>query len=268
MNYNEFINAYNGKSFDYDGVAGVQCVDLIKMYLDKVFGIKPSSWGNAKDYYENYNNLPIKNYCTRIANTPDFVPRKGDIVVWGATSSNKYGHIAIATGEGDTKQFYSYDLNWGGKTVKKVQHNYTSFLGALRPNDQTKIFPLPDIQYKVHLQDIGWTDWENAGEIAGTTGENRRIEAIILQGNNGLDLSYRVHIQDIGWTDWVSNGQIAGTTGQSKRLEAIEIKSNKTLQVQEHLQDIGWMPSSTGTEISIGTEGKSLRLEAFKINIL
>ena len=38
MNYNEFINAYNGKSFDYDGVSGVQCVDLAKMYLDKVFG--------------------------------------------------------------------------------------------------------------------------------------------------------------------------------------------------------------------------------------
>ena len=40
MNYSEFINTYNGKGFDYDGVSGVQCVDLIKMYLDKVFGIK------------------------------------------------------------------------------------------------------------------------------------------------------------------------------------------------------------------------------------
>ena len=60
MNYDQFIKEYNGKSFDYDGVAGVQCVDLIKMYVDKVFGIKPGSWGNAKDYYENFNNLPLK----------------------------------------------------------------------------------------------------------------------------------------------------------------------------------------------------------------
>ena len=40
MNYNEFIKTYKGKSFDYDGVSGVQCVDLIKQYLNKVFGIK------------------------------------------------------------------------------------------------------------------------------------------------------------------------------------------------------------------------------------
>lgn len=139
MNYNEFINTYNGKTFDYDGVAGVQCVDLVKMYLDKVFGIKAGAWGNAKDYYENFNSLPLRNNFTRIANTPSFVPQKGDIVVWGAGLGNKYGHIAIATGEGNTSTFYSYDLNWGGKIVKRVQHNYKGFLGVLRPNDQSRI---------------------------------------------------------------------------------------------------------------------------------
>lgn len=271
MNYQEFINTYNGKSIDYDGVAGVQCVDLAKMYLNKVFGLNPGAWGNAKDYYLNYNNLPLKNTFNRIANTASFVPQKGDIVVWGARLGNTYGHIAIATGEGNTSNFYSYDLNWGSKVVSKIQHNYKGFLGVLRAKDQSKITgvtPKPNIQYKVHIQDIGWTNWENAGETAGTTGENKRIEAIILQGNNGIDLSYRVHIEDIGWTNWASNGQMAGTTGQSKRIEAIEIKSNKMLEVQEHVQDIGWMPSSKGTNIRIGTEGKSLRLEAFKISLL
>lgn len=271
MNYQEFINTYNGKSFDYDGVAGTQCVDLAKMYLNKVFGLNPGAWGNAKDYYENFNNLPLKNSFTRIANTASFVPQKGDIVVWGAGLGNKYGHIAIATGEGNTSNFYSYDLNWGSKTVRKIQHNYKGFLGVLRANDQAKItgiVPKPDIQYKTHIQDIGWTNWKNTGDIAGTTGEEKRIEAIILQGNNGLDLSYRVHIQDLGWSNWVGNGQVAGTTGQSRRIEAIEIKSNKILDVQEHIQNVGWMPSSKGTNIKIGTEGKSLRLEAFKINVL
>lgn len=124
-----------------------------------------------------------------------------------------------------------------------------------------------DLQYKAHIQDIGWTDWKRIGEIAGTAGEGKRVEAIILQGNNGLDLSYRVHIEGIGWTGWVSNGQVCGTTGQSKRIEAIEIQSNKMLEVQEHIESVGWMPSSKGTYIKIGTEGKSLRLEAFKINI-
>ena len=139
MNYNEFINTYNGKSFDYDGVSGVQCVDLIKMYLDKVFGIKAGAWGNAKDYYENFNNLPLKNNFVRIANTPSFVPQMGDIAVFGSGLGNKYGHVCIATGEGDTHNFYSYDLNWNGKTVHKVQHTYKGFLGVLRAKDQNKI---------------------------------------------------------------------------------------------------------------------------------
>mgnify|MGYP004519619859 CR=1 FL=1 len=271
MNYQEFINEYNGKSIDYDGVAGVQCVDLAKMYLDKVFGIKAGAWGNAHAYYDNYNNIAeLKNNFDRIANTPNFIPQKGDICVW-SVSLNGYGHISIATGEGDTNTFYTYDQNWNGKQMKKVAHNYRCFLGVLRAKDQSKITgitPKPSIQYKVHIENIGWTDWEKAGQVAGTEGEGKRIEAIILNGLNGLDLSYRVHMENLGWSDWVSNGQVAGTTGQSRRIEAIEIKSNKELEVQEHVQNIGWMPGSKGNEIHIGTEGKALRLEAFRINVI
>lgn len=265
MNYQEFIDKYNGTSFDYDGVSGIQCVDLIKMYLDKVFGMRPGAFGNAKDYFENFDNLPLKNVFDKISNTADFIPAKGDICVWGAELGNQYGHIAIATGKGDTKEFKSYDLNWGNKIVHEVSHTYKGFLGVLRAKDQSKIITQPDIQYKVHLQDIGWTEWKKLGEVAGTVGEARQIEAIILQGNNGVDLSYRVHMDGLGWGEFVQNGEVAGTTGQNRRIEAIEIKSNKTLQVQEHVQDIGWMPVSKGTQIHIGTEGKTLRLEAFKI---
>lgn len=268
MNYNEFINTYLEKGFDYDGASGIQCVDLAKMYLDKVFGLKPGAWGNAKDYYENYNNLPLKNTFTRIANTSTFVPQKGDIVVWGAELGNTYGHIAIATGEGNTSTFYSHDLNWGSKVVHRVEHNYKGFLGVLRPNDQSKITGV-DLQCNAHIEDLGWTGYKDTSkEIVGTEGQGKRLEAIQFKANNGLDLSYRVHMQDLGWSNWVSNEQVAGTTGQSKRIEAIEIKANKMLEVQEHIQSVGWMPSSKGTNIKIGTEGKSLRLEAFKINIL
>lgn len=140
MNYNEFVNAYLGKATDYDGGYGVQCVDLIKLYLDKVFNLKIGAIGNAHVYYDNYNKVDIlKNNFTRIANTPDFIPQKGDIVVWSTAQGNGCGHVAIATGEGNTSEFYSYDLNWNGKTVHKVQHTYKGFLGVLRPKDQNKI---------------------------------------------------------------------------------------------------------------------------------
>ena len=84
-----------------------------------------------------------------------------------------------------------------------------------------------------------------------------------------VELSYYTHVQDIGWEEKFchKNGEIAGTTGQCRKIEAIEIKSNRDLEVQEHIQDIGWIPASKGKNIKIGTEGKSLRLEAFKILI-
>lgn len=135
-------------------------------------------------------------------------------------------------------------------------------------NFKSKLINLPNLQYKAHIENIGWTEWIKEGQVAGTEGESKRLEAIILQGNNGVDLKYRVHMQNIGWGEWTTNGQVAGTTGEARRIEAIEIQSNKKLKVEEHIQNVGWLPSSEGNNIRIGTEGKFLRLEAFKISVL
>ena len=142
-NFDSFIKAHLGKAMDYDGVAGAQCVDLAKYYLDEIFDIKPGAWGDAHCYYDNFNSIPpLKQNFTRIANTPNFVPKKGDIAVWKSSlSSGGWGHIAICSGEGDTKYFYSYDQNWTGNhdTCKKIKHDYNSFAGVLRPKDQSKV---------------------------------------------------------------------------------------------------------------------------------
>jgi hypothetical protein len=135
MNYSEFIKKYNGKGIDYDGVAGVQCVDLAKQYLHDVFGINAGSWGNAHAYYDNFNSISaLKNNFNRIAYTSNFVPQQGDIVVWSKTLNGNYGHIAIATGEGDKTYFYSYDQNWTGKhdVCTKIKHTYKCVAGVLR----------------------------------------------------------------------------------------------------------------------------------------
>lgn len=118
-----------------------------------------------------------------------------------------------------------------------------------------------------HMEDYGWLAPVHEDELIGRVGESKRLEAIKLTGTNGLNLEYRVHIDTIGWTNWVKNGEIAGTVGEAKRIEAIEIKSNRLLEVSEHIERVGWMPKSLGNLIKIGTEGKALRLEGFKIHI-
>ena len=122
------------------------------------------------------------------------------------------------------------------------------------------------LKCKVHIQDEGWTDWIDAGNIAGTVGQAKRLEAIILDSKD-IELKYRAHVENIGWQDWVEKGQVAGTTNQALRLEALEIDSSVPLKVSEHLENVGWMPASTGCHVRVGTEGKALRLEAIKIEL-
>lgn len=144
MTYDKFIKKHKGKACDTDGVAGAQCVDLAVAYMDEVFnsGIR-NFFYDAHHFFDLFNsNSWLKKNFTRIANTPDFVPKKGDIAVWKSSlSSGGWGHIAICTGEGNTNYFYSYDQNWTGKhdPCTKVKHDYNHFAGVLRPKDQTKI---------------------------------------------------------------------------------------------------------------------------------
>lgn len=139
MKLDAFIKKYLGRAVDYDGTAGAQCVDLIKMYLKYVLGITPKSIGNAHAYFDNFSlhSFLNKNFV-KIKNSPNFVPMKGDVCVW-SKKMNKYGHVAIATGAGDTNKFISYDMNWGAKELRMIEHNYNYFLGVLRPIDRTNI---------------------------------------------------------------------------------------------------------------------------------
>ena len=146
MTYQEFVNKYNGKFWDFDGCYGVQCCDLANYYFTEVFGIPKTDlfkFANACNYYSDFTAFSgtIQKKFTRIANMPEFVPKKGDVVVWKSTLNGGPGHIAIATGEGDTNYFYSYDQNWTGNHDKmtKVKHNYNHVYGVLRPIDQSKI---------------------------------------------------------------------------------------------------------------------------------
>ncbi len=140
MTFDEFVKTYKGKRIDYDKAYGVQCVDLAKLYIDKVLGIKPQSIGNAEAYWNRYETLNyLKSNFEKIENYPAFIPKKGDIAVWGL-KHNKWGHIAICDGEGTTSYFYSYDENWGGRGqgMTRIKHSYKSgFEGVLRPRNQT-----------------------------------------------------------------------------------------------------------------------------------
>lgn len=140
MTFDEYFSSRVGKGIDYDGNYGVQCFDLANDFSVKVVGGKQFIGMGAYEIYTNFYNQPGHDLYERIANTPDFVPKKGDIIVW-SQSLSKWGHVAICNGKGDTTWFESYDQNWTGRNdpVTLIKHNYNYVLGVLRAKDQTKI---------------------------------------------------------------------------------------------------------------------------------
>ena len=120
--------AQEGKYLDYDGAYGAQCVDLIKYYY-AYFGKASYAKGNGCQYVSN----ALPEGWTRIKNTADFIPKPGDIAVWG-TELSKAGHVAIIL-SANGSSFVSMDQNWPtGSACKQVTHNYKKFWGVIRPD--------------------------------------------------------------------------------------------------------------------------------------
>lgn len=154
MTYDEFEKKYLGKAVDFDGTAGVQCVDLVDQYLKDCFGITGVWVSGAKDLYNNFASYPaLVNAFDRVPNTPELVVRKGDIVVWGGGS---WGHTGIGTGEGNVDWFVSIEENTLGQhePTQKVRHSFANdisnpCLGVLRPKTAAEPKALDnDIWYK------------------------------------------------------------------------------------------------------------------------
>lgn len=138
MTLDKFLTTYKvGKSYDYanTGYKG-ECVSLVKCYIKDVLGVIPQAIGNAKDYWLNRNNSYIANNFTAIANTPTFVPQRGDLFV---RTSGTYGHIGIVL-EATTSYYYTIEQNYNGcRVVKNIKHTDWNNVNFLRPKNQKNI---------------------------------------------------------------------------------------------------------------------------------
>ena len=133
----------------------------------------------------------------------------------------------------------------------------------------------PMLRFKAHLQDVGWQRKVNTGQVAGTLGQFRQMEALILEtpGSTAVaNIEANAHVQNIGWMGWRTTANI-GTTGRSLQMEAIEFRLTGALAAQydisyrTHVQDIGWQPwVSNGA--TAGTTGQSKQIEAIQVRLL
>lgn len=119
-------------------------------------------------------------------------------------------------------------------------------------------------KYQAHIQDYGWQEWKYDGELAGTTGEAKRLEAIKIDFKGEVEA--KAHIQDIGWVDYgkIIKDTVIGTVGEAKRLECLCLKG--AFKYRVHIQDSGWTCWTDADGIcTLGSVGQSLRIEAIEI---
>ncbi len=165
------------------------------------------------------------------------------------------------------------------KLVKKGVEVYEDSVSSYRDKSlDEKVRNInPTISYRVHVQSYGWMDYVQNGEMAGTSGKAKRLEAINisvsdLSGITG-GIEYKVHVQTYGWMDYVKNGEMAGTSGKAKRLEGIKIRLTGTLanyfnvHYRTHVQKFGWLSYTINGRPS-GSEGYAYRLEAINIKLV
>ena len=168
-----------------------------------------------------------------------------------------------------------------GKYDVKIENGYltlsTNDLGTYVISDSNA----PTVTYQVHGRNYGWDQgWKTDGDIAGTTGQALRLEAIqakIVDGSgkavDNLGIAYQIHGQNYGWSQvWKTDGGISGTTGQSLRAEALRMTltgsqaANYKLSYKVHVQNLGWTDWVSDGEVA-GTTGQSLRIEAVMIKL-
>lgn len=138
MTFDQFVKAHNGKQIDFDGTSGVQCVDLIKAYMNEVLGMPAGSIGRMGNAYQFWTatKKPLKAAVDKVPYKKGMVFQKGDIAVWNRNMGGGFGHVALCTGERTGSWFATYDQNWNGKAMHRVQHSYSNLYGVLRPKAQ------------------------------------------------------------------------------------------------------------------------------------
>ena len=132
------------------------------------------------------------------------------------------------------------------------------------------------ITYTSHIQSYGWQGAKADGVVSGTTGTEKRLEAIRVQLGSLAEkggVTYRTYIQEDGWQVWVQNGEQSGTTGQSKYVEALEMRLNGAC---ENMYDIyyriysvdgGWSKWKKNGDTA-GIPGQSGQASAIQVKLL
>lgn len=162
---------------------GAQCATFIIEFTKKYWKVHPT--GNAKDFI---NFKWPKGF--QVIKGKNQIPQPGDIFVLGG----EYGHTGIVT-EANAKYFNSIDQNWYNESLTKgspaafvEDHEYTNFLGVIRPpyEDAEKGAVKKATKIETINRTINYKMANRSGNLKGVVIHNTAGSATAKQDYNNL----------------------------------------------------------------------------------
>jgi uncharacterized protein YjdB len=190
--------------------------------------------------------------------------------VWYRTHVHGIGWMGWAHGNAKSGTVHS-NLHATALEVVLLPKDFTA------PGSEAMPYLHPRIDYRSHVQSIGWQGRVSNGATSGTSGESLRVEGFSASVTGlppGLDfpvsLAYSAHVQNIGWQSGVTDGRNAGTTGRSLRVEALRFRLTSDhfdVYYRVHVQNHGWL-AWTSNGSAAGSQGLGLRVEAYELKLV
>ena len=102
--YNGGVGNVDGRALAKDGYnlgLKYQCVEFVKRYYYEELNHKmPDSYGHAKDFFNPQikdGKINIQRKLRQFNNPSESKPKVNDLLVYAATTLNKYGHVSIVS---------------------------------------------------------------------------------------------------------------------------------------------------------------------------
>lgn len=136
ISYEGIKREWHGRSVDYDGVYGAQCVDFVDDVLSELgYPIPWCKWsGYARDLWEHRHDNGMLTNCTEV-----YVMQPGDIAVFKPCNATPLSHVALFDHDAGNGYGYFLGQNQGSSTINIVKMPYSAtYPTAFRPNDWKK----------------------------------------------------------------------------------------------------------------------------------
>ncbi len=124
--YNGYFTNTNGRNLSSDGYnLGLkwQCVEFVKRYYYNKYGHKmPDSYGHARTFFDDSlgdQEMNEARNMLQFRNTRRHIPKVDDLIIYGASAENPFGHMGIISQIVDGK-IIMVQQNMGTKTRQEL----------------------------------------------------------------------------------------------------------------------------------------------------